>query len=78
MTITAWTEVRERSSISRPLHPLATDLDLLAEHLEALRRGEMIDKHIVGAIAGTSLFGPAPVIIVEGCIHFPRATEKPH
>ena len=61
-----------------PLHPMATDLDLLAEHLEALRRGEMVDKpvydHSVGAIAGTVPFGPAPVIIVEG-LH-PFFTER--
>ncbi len=53
-----------------PLHPEANHLDLLADHLEALRRGEAIAKpvydHGIGAISGTVPFGPAPVIIVEG------------
>ena len=70
---------RQRKEIDiTPLHPLATDLDLLAEHLEALRRGETVDKpfydHSVGTIAGTVPFGPAPVIIVEG-LH-PFSTER--
>jgi len=53
-----------------PLHPDANHLDLLADHLEALRRKERIDKpvydHGTGEIAGTVPFGPAPVVIVEG------------
>ena len=53
-----------------PLHPDANQFDLLAEHLEALRRNERIDKpvydHRTGEISGTVPFGPAPVIIVEG------------
>ncbi len=53
-----------------PLHPDANHLDLLADHLEALRRKERIDKpvydHATGEIAGTVPFGPAPVVIVEG------------
>lgn len=53
-----------------PLHPDANHLDLLAEHLEALRAGKSIDKpvydHSCGAISGTVPFGPAPVVIVEG------------
>jgi phosphoribulokinase len=53
-----------------PLHPDANHLDLLAEHLEALRSGRSIDKpvydHSCGAISGTVPFGPAPVVIVEG------------
>lgn len=53
-----------------PLHPDANHLDLLEEHLEALRRGEKIDKpvydHSQGKISGTVPFGPAPVVIVEG------------
>ncbi len=61
-----------------PLHPDANHLDLLADHLEALRRGESIDKpvydHSTGAISGTVPFGPAPVIIVEG-LH-PLYTER--
>ncbi len=61
-----------------PLHPAANHLDLLADHLEALRRGESIDKpvydHSTGAISGTVPFGPAPVIIVEG-LH-PLYTER--
>lgn len=40
-----------------PLHPDANQFDLLAEHLEALRRNERIDKpvydHRTGAISGT-------------------------
>jgi phosphoribulokinase len=61
-----------------PLHPDANHFDLLADHLEALRRGESIDKpvydHSTGAISGTVPFGPAPVIIVEG-LH-PLYTER--
>ena len=61
-----------------PLHPAANHLDLLADHLEALRRGEGINKpvydHSIGAVNGTVPFGPAPVIIVEG-LH-PLYTER--
>ncbi len=61
-----------------PLHPAANHLDLLADHLEALRRGESINKpvydHSIGAVRGTVPFGPAPVIIVEG-LH-PLYTER--
>ncbi|MCX6669038.1 MAG: phosphoribulokinase [Methanothrix sp.] len=61
-----------------PLHPTANHLDLLAEHLESLRRGEAIDKpvydHGSGEIKGTVPFGPAPVVIVEG-LH-PFYTER--
>ena len=61
-----------------PLNPAANYLDLLADHLEALRRGESIDKpvydHSIGAVRGTVPFGPAPVIIVEG-LH-PLYTER--
>ncbi len=61
-----------------PLHPAANHLDLLAEHLESLRRGEAIDKpvydHSSGEIKGIVPFGPAPVIIVEG-LH-PFYTER--
>lgn len=70
---------RQRKELDiTPLHPLATDLSLLAEHLEILRRGETVDKpvydHSVGTISGTVPFGPAPVIIVEG-LH-PFFTEQ--
>lgn len=61
-----------------PLNPAANYLDLLADHLEALRRGEGIDKpvydHNTGQIRGTVPFGPAPVVIVEG-LH-PFYTER--
>jgi len=61
-----------------PLHPDANQFDLLAEHLEALRRNERIDKpvydHRTGEISGTVPFVPAPVIIVEG-LH-PLYTER--
>ena len=61
-------ERRERNIT--PLNPAANHLDLLADHLEALRRGESIEKpvydHSKGEIEGTEPFGPAPVIIVEG------------
>ena len=61
-----------------PLHPAANHLDLLAEHLESLHRGEAIDKpvydHGSGEIKGTVPFGPAPVVIVEG-LH-PFYTER--
>lgn len=61
-----------------PLNPRANYLDLLADHLEALKRGEQIKKpaydHSNGEIRGTTPFGPAPVIIVEG-LH-PFYTER--
>jgi len=61
-----------------PLNPKANYLDLLADHLEALKRGEGIDKpsydHSSGEIKGTTPFGPASVIIVEG-LH-PFYTER--
>ena len=61
-----------------PLNPAANHLDLLADHLEALRQGEGIDKpvydHNIGQIRGTVPFGPAPVVIVEG-LH-PFYTER--
>ncbi len=61
-----------------PLNPAANYLDLLADHLEALRKGEGIDKpvydHSSGRIKGTVPFGPAPVIIIEG-LH-PFYTER--
>lgn len=61
-----------------PLHPDANYLDLLADHLELLRRGQGIAKpvydHSKGEISGTVPFGPAPVIIVEG-LH-PFFTER--
>jgi phosphoribulokinase len=61
-----------------PLNPAANYLDLLADHLEALHRGEGIDKpvydHSTGSISKTVPFGPAPVVIVEG-LH-PFYTER--
>jgi phosphoribulokinase len=61
-----------------PLNPAANYLDLLADHLEALHRGECIDKpvydHNTGSILKTVPFGPAPVVIVEG-LH-PFYTER--
>jgi phosphoribulokinase len=61
-----------------PLHPAANQFELLADHLEALRRGESIDKpvydHSSGEISGTVPFGPASVVIVEG-LH-PLYTER--
>ncbi len=61
-----------------PLDPRANYLDLLADHLEALKRGERIEKpaydHSNGMIRGTTPFGPASVIIVEG-LH-PFYTER--
>jgi phosphoribulokinase len=61
-----------------PLNPQANHLDLLADHIEALKRGESIDKpaydHSNGQIKGTTPFGPAPVIIIEG-LH-PFYTER--
>ena len=69
-------ERRERNIT--PLNPAANHLELLADHLEALRRGESIEKpvydHGKGEIEGTEPFGPAPVIIVEG-LH-PFYTER--
>jgi len=53
-----------------PLNPAANHLDLLAEHLGALRKGEEIDKpvydHTDGKIRGPVPFRSAPVLIIEG------------
>lgn len=53
-----------------PLNPEANRLDLLAEHLGSLRRGEEIDKpvydHAEGKIRGPFPFRSAPVLILEG------------
>jgi phosphoribulokinase len=69
---------QRRAQNITPLNPAANHLDLLADHLEALRRGESIDKpvydHSIGEIDGTKPFWPAPVIIVEG-LH-PFYTER--
>jgi phosphoribulokinase len=70
---------RQRSFLGiTPLNPEANNLDLLADHLEALRRGEAIDKpvydHTDGLIKGAVPFKPAPVIIIEG-LH-PFYTER--
>ena len=62
-------KARKQRNIT-PLHPDANHLDLLADHLEMLKRGQAIDKpvydHSIGEISGTVPFGPAPVVIVEG------------
>ncbi|MDM7911865.1 MAG: phosphoribulokinase [Methanotrichaceae archaeon] len=70
---------RQRKELGiTPLDPRANYLDLLADHLEALKRGESIEKpaydHRNGEIKGTTPFGPAPVIIIEG-LH-PFYTER--
>lgn len=61
-----------------PLNPAANHLDLLAEHLEALRKGEEINKpvydHTDGKIKGPVPFRSAPVLIIEG-LH-PFYTQK--
>jgi len=61
-----------------PLNPAANRLDLLAEHLASLRRGEEIDKpvydHSDGTIRGPVPFRSAPVLIIEG-LH-PFYTQK--
>ncbi len=53
-----------------PLNPEANHLDLLAEHLGSLRRGEEIKKpvydHSNGTIKGPVPFRSAPVLIIEG------------
>ncbi len=53
-----------------PLNPAANRLDLLADHLGALRRGEEINKpiydHSDGTIKGPVPFRSAPVLIIEG------------
>ena len=70
---------KQRSKLGiTPLNPGANHLSILADHLEALRRGETVQKpvydHARGEIRGTVPFGPAPVIIVEG-LH-PFYTER--
>lgn len=70
---------QQRKDLSiTPLNPAANYLDLLADHLDTLRRGEGFDKpvydHNTGQIRGAVPFGPAPVVIVEG-LH-PFYTER--
>lgn len=70
---------QQRKSLGiTPLNPRANDLDLLADHLEALRSGEVVNKpvydHSTGKIRDTVPFGPAPVVIIEG-LH-PFYTER--
>lgn len=59
-----------RARGTTPLNPEANHLDLLAEHLSALRRGEEIDKpvydHGEGKIRVPVPFRSAPVLIIEG------------
>lgn len=63
---------REQRKLKKitPLNPEANHLSLLAEHLEALRRGETVQKpiydHTTGKIVGPVPFKPAPVLILEG------------
>jgi phosphoribulokinase len=61
-----------------PLNPAANRLDLLAEHLGSLRRGEEVNKpvydHSLGTIKGPIPFRSAPVLIIEG-LH-PFYTQK--
>ncbi|MGB9902750.1 phosphoribulokinase [Methanothrix sp.] len=62
---------RQRKALGiTPLRPEANRLDLLAEHLEMLRRGLAIEKpvydHATGEIRGPVVFEPTPVIVVEG------------
>ncbi len=61
-----------------PLNPEANRLDLLAEHLRSLRRGETIAKpvydHSVGIFREPVPFRSAPVLIIEG-LH-PLYTQK--
>jgi phosphoribulokinase len=53
-----------------PLNPAANRLDLLAEHLGSVRRGEEVNKpvydHTDGTIKGPAPFRSAPVLIIEG------------
>ena len=78
MTTTSLDRQQRKDLGITPLNPSANHLDLLADHLEALRAGERIDKpvydHSTGQIKGTVPFGPAPVIIIEG-LH-PFYTER--
>ena len=70
---------RQRKALGvTPLNPKANRLDLLADHLQALKEMKRVDKpvydHSAGEIRGTVPFGPAPVIVVEG-LH-PFYTER--
>lgn len=54
-------------------HPDAFDLELLAEHLESLGRGEAVDKPIYDFVshlraAGTVRVAPADVIVLDGIL----------
>lgn len=62
-------EVRRQANLFGP-HPEANRMELIAAHLESLRRGETIEKpvydRITGAGSDTEPFTPAPWTIVEG------------
>jgi len=60
---------RRRSGRS-PLDPDANHLSLLREHLEALRRGEVVHipgyDHVSGTLTSPKPFAPRPILVLEG------------
>jgi uridine kinase len=54
-------------------HPDAFDVDLLMEHLDALKRGQAVDKPVYDFVASTrtgrtTLVHPAELVLVEGIL----------
>ncbi|MCA3014857.1 MAG: uridine kinase [Myxococcaceae bacterium] len=63
-------------------HPDAFDVDLLMEHLEALKRGQAVDKPVYDFVASTrtgrtTAVHPAELILVEGILvlHMERVRQ---
>lgn len=65
-------EDREQRKISKrlPLDPEANHLDLLAEHLRELKKGQSIEvpiyNHTTGKFETPEFFSPTPIVIIEG------------
>ena len=63
---------------SLPLDPVINDLEMLADHLAALRRGEVIEKtvynHATGKLDPPVPFAPPRILVIEG-LH-PLYTER--
>lgn len=61
---------QRRKSGRLPLDPEANHLDLVAEHLQCLRRGQPVEvpvyNHRTGCFDAPRIVRPAPVVIIEG------------
>ncbi len=73
-------EIRHRKGIFGP-HPEANEMDLIAEHLEAIRRGEEIRKPVYDSLAGeahvTEALTPCRWTLIEGEVStYPRFRDQ--